>query len=92
MPPIIDVKESFKVAVDNGNQVIEIEPGEHEVDDRIADVAVNQLGVAEMVQKNTLPGPEPEPEPAPTKSKPRTKGKANDTVPNTGTSEVKSAD
>lgn len=88
MPPIIDVKESFKVAVDNGNQVIEIEPGEHEVDDRIADVAVNQLGVAEMVQKNTLPEPEPEP----TKLKPRTKGKVNDTVSNTGTSEVKSAD
>ncbi len=42
MPPIIEVKESFKVAVDNGNQVIEIEPGEHDVDDRIADVAVNQ--------------------------------------------------
>lgn len=90
MPPIIDVKESFKVAVDNGNQVIEIEPGEHEVDDRIADVAVNQLGVAEMVQTNTLPEPEPEPEP--TKLKPRTKGKVNDTVSNTGTSEVKSAD
>lgn len=86
MPPIIDVKESFKVAVNNGNQVIEIEPGEHEVDDRIADVAVNQLGVAEMVQKNTLPEPEP------TKLKPRTKGKVNDTVSNTGTSEVKSAD
>lgn len=94
MPPIIEVKESFKVAVDNGNQVIEIEPGEHDVDDRIADVAVNQLGVAELVQTDTLPEPEPEPEPepAPTKSKPRKKGKANDTVPNTGTSEVKSAD
>ncbi len=61
MPPIIEVKESFKVAVDNGNQVIEIEPGEHDVDDRIADVAVNQLGVAELVQTDTLPEPEPDP-------------------------------
>ena len=52
MPPLIDVKETFKVAVDNGNRVIEIEPGEHDVDDRIAEIAVNQLQVATLSQSS----------------------------------------
>lgn len=81
MPPLIDVKETFKVAVDNGNRVIEIEPGEHDVDDRIAEIAVNQLQVAELVQ------PDSNPDPKPTKPKP-VKGKANDTVSNEGTSQT----
>ena len=83
MPPLIDVKETFKVAVDNGNRVIEIEPGEHDVDDRIAEIAVNQFEVAEFVQADNPP----EPEPKPTKPKP-VKGKANDTVSNEGTSQT----
>lgn len=87
MPPLIDVKETFKVAVDNGNRVIEIEPGEHDVDDRIAEIAVNQLEVAEFVQTDNPPEPEPEPEPKSTKPKP-VKGKANDTVSNEGTSQT----
>ena len=52
MPPLIDVKETFKVAVDNGNRVIEIELGEHDVDDRIAEIAVNQLQVATLSQSS----------------------------------------
>ena len=86
MPPIIDVKKPFKVAVDSGNRVIEIEPGEHDVDDRIAEIAVNQLEVAELVQPDNPP--EPEPEPKPTKPKPRARGKANDSIPDTGTGEA----
>ena len=81
MPPIIDVKKPFKVAVDSGNRVIEIEPGEHDVDDRIAEVAVNQLQVAELVQPDSTPDPKP------TKPKP-VKGKANDSIPDTGTGEA----
>ena len=91
---MINVKELFKVAVDNGNRVIEIEPGMHDVDDRIAVIAVDQLGVAELAQENDSPEPKPEPEPEPepeqTKPKPRTKGKSNDTVSDSGTSEVES--
>ena len=59
MPPLIDVKEAFKVAVDNGNRVIEIQLGEHDVDDRIAEVAINQLQVAELVQPDSAPEPNP---------------------------------
>ena len=32
MPPIIEVQKTFKVAVDNGNRVIEINIGMHDVD------------------------------------------------------------
>ena len=88
MPPIIEVKKLFKVAVENGNKVIQIEPGTHDVSDRIAEIAINQLLVAELVQEND--SPEPEPEPEQTKPKPRTKGKSNDAVSDSGTSEVES--
>lgn len=44
--PVITVKEKFKIAIDNGNQVVEFEPGEFLVDDRVAHVAINQLKVA----------------------------------------------
>ena len=84
MPPLIDVKETFKVAVDNGNRVIEIEPGVCDVDDRIADIAINQLQVAELIQVDNPP----EPEPQKTKSKPHAKGKPNDSIPDTGASEA----
>ena len=90
MPPIIEVKKLFKVAVENGNKVIQIEPGTHDVSDRIAEIAINQLLVAELVQETDSPEPEPEPEPEPTKPKPRTKGKPDDAVPNTSASEVES--
>ena len=90
MPPIIEVKKLFKVAVENGNKVIQIEPGTHDVSDRIAEIAINQLLVAELVQENDSPEPEPEPEPEQTKPKPRTKGKSNDAVSDSGTSEVES--
>ena len=49
MPPIIEVQKLFKVAVDNGNRVIEIDIGMHDVDDRIADIAVNHLQVATLM-------------------------------------------
>ena len=88
MPPIIEVKNLFNVAVENGNKVIQIEPGTHDVSDRIAEIAINQLLVAELVQEND--SPEPEPEPEQTKPKPRTKGKSNDAVSDSGTSEVES--
>lgn len=84
MPPFIDVKKTFKVAVDNGNRVIEIELGTHDVDDRIAEIAVNQLQVAELVQSDN------QPEPKPTKPK-QVKGKANDTVSDTSTGEAESS-
>lgn len=50
MPPLIEVKKAFKVAVDNGNRVIVVKLGRHDVSDRIAEVAVNQLGAASFVQ------------------------------------------
>ncbi|WP_048764981.1 hypothetical protein [Acinetobacter sp. 243_ASPC] len=93
MPPIIYVNETFKIAIENGNKVIEIEPGEHDVDDRIAVVAVDILGVAthkEIKSENIDPlinsqQPEPEPEPEPeqkTVSKRKVKANANtDTQP-----------
>lgn len=91
MPPIIYVNETFKIAIENGNKVIEIEPGEHDVDDRIAVVAVDILGVAthkEIKSENIDPStksqqPEPEPEPEQkTVSKRKVKANANtDTQP-----------
>jgi len=46
MPPVIEVHKQFKIAVENGNKVIEIEPGVHDVEERIADIAINHLQVA----------------------------------------------
>lgn len=47
MPRIL-VTEGFKFAVD-GNQVIEVEPGEQDVSERCAEVAVEHLKVATLV-------------------------------------------
>jgi hypothetical protein len=44
--PVISVKKKFKIAISNGNQIIEFKLGDYVVDDRVADVAVNQLKVA----------------------------------------------
>ncbi|RLZ06657.1 hypothetical protein EAH57_15580 [Acinetobacter sp. 2JN-4] len=44
--PVITVKEKFKIAIDNGNQVVEFVPGEFMVDDRVAHVSIHQLKVA----------------------------------------------
>lgn len=46
MPPIIIVDTTFKIAENNGNTVVEYEPGEYDVEDRTALVAVEQLYVA----------------------------------------------
>lgn len=48
--PIITVKQTFKIAIENGNKVVEIEKGDQDVSDRIAEVAVNQLKVATITQ------------------------------------------
>lgn len=87
MPPIINVNETFKIAIENGNKVIEIEPGEHDVDDRTAVVAVDILGVAthkEIKSENIYPSTnsqQPEPEQK-TVSKRKVKANANtDTQP-----------
>lgn len=45
MMPIITVKEAFKFA-EGGNTVIEYDKGVHEVSDRCAEVAIDQLKVA----------------------------------------------
>lgn len=49
--PVITVRELFEVAVENGNKVITFEAGEHDVDERVAEVAVNQLKVATLKAK-----------------------------------------
>ncbi|MHA3083740.1 hypothetical protein ACX1NX_11370 [Acinetobacter sp. ANC 5383] len=46
--PIIAVKQKFKIAVENGNQVIEFNEGEHDVSERVAIVAVEHLKVASL--------------------------------------------
>ena len=78
MPPLIDVNKAFKVAVENGNKVIEIDLGQHEVEDRIAKIAVNQLQVAAFV----TPSAEAE-EPIKPKTT-RRKGAKNASVSNEG--------
>lgn len=45
----IEVKKTFKHS-DDGNTVDEYQPGPHEVSDICAEVAVNQLKVAEFVE------------------------------------------
>lgn len=49
--PIITVKQTFKIAIENGNKVIEIGKGDQDVSDRIAEVAVNQLKIATFKAK-----------------------------------------
>lgn len=44
--PVIVVKEQFQIAIDGGNKVVTYSPGEHEVSERVALVAVEQLKVA----------------------------------------------
>lgn len=53
--PIISVKKPFPFAVD-GNQVVEISVGEHDVSDRCALVAVEHLCVAEYLEPHKVPG------------------------------------
>lgn len=50
--PIISVKKPFPFAVD-GNQVVEIQAGEQEVSERCALVAVEHLGVAEYLDRQS---------------------------------------
>jgi hypothetical protein len=65
---IINVKTMFRHS-DDGNTVKEYEPGEHEVSDRCAHVAVESLKVAELVG-----GDQKEPtKSAPKKTPPKTK-------------------
>lgn len=52
--PIISVKKPFPFAVD-GNQVVEISVGEHDVSDRCALVAVEHLGLAEYLDRQPSP-------------------------------------
>lgn len=102
MPPVIEVHQLFKVAVDNGNRVIEIEPGVHEVDDRIAENAVKHLQVATYKEEGKankeidVPPPsqdaeqpeQPEqPEQKP-KDKRGAKGKVDESISNEGTSQT----
>ncbi len=44
--PVIVVKEQFQIAIDGGNKVVTYSVGEHEVSERVALVAVEQLKVA----------------------------------------------
>ena len=46
--PIITVTKGFKIAVSKGNEIIDYLPGEHDVSDRTAEVAVKQLKVAKL--------------------------------------------
>lgn len=59
MPRIL-VTEGFKFAVD-GNQVIEVEPGEQDVSERCAEVAVEHLKVATLVGAAAAPVTPPAP-------------------------------
>lgn len=51
--PVIVVKEKFDIAINNGNEVVEFEPGEFMVDDRVAKVAIDQLKVASLKKGGT---------------------------------------
>lgn len=53
--PIISVKKAFPFAVD-GNQVVEIHAGEQDVSERCALVAVEHLGVAEYLDRQSASG------------------------------------
>ncbi|MEE1920181.1 HeH/LEM domain-containing protein [Pseudomonas asiatica] len=54
--PIISVKKAFPFAVD-GNKVVEIHAGEQDVSERCALVAVEHLGVAEYLDRQSASGP-----------------------------------
>jgi len=54
--PIILVKKPFPFAVD-GNQVVEVQPGEQDVSERCALVAVDHLGVADYLDRQSAPVP-----------------------------------
>lgn len=49
--PMIVVNTRFKIAVSQGNEVISFEPGEYEVSDRVAEVAIKHLKVAKAKSK-----------------------------------------
>ncbi|MCK9466180.1 MAG: hypothetical protein M0Q29_09865 [Thiopseudomonas sp.] len=79
--PIIIVDESFKFAI-GGNEVVEYCPGAHEVSDRCAHVAVNDLKVAAYADDNddvSLDAYEPdtELEPEPERKAPQKRKTAN---------------
>jgi len=82
MPPVIEVHKQFKIAVENGNKVIEIEPGIHDVEERIADIAINHLQVAILVESSADAE-----QPEVTKPK-RGKGAKNAAVSNEGTGQA----
>ena len=84
MPPVIEVHKQFKIAVENGNKVIEIEPGIHDVEERIADIAINHLQVAILVESSADADAE---QPEVTKPK-RGKGAKNAAVSNEGTGQA----
>ena len=86
MPPVIEVHKQFKIAVENGNKVIEIEPGIHDVEERIADIAINHLQVAILVESSADADADAE-QPEVTKPK-RGKGAKNAAVSNEGTGQA----
>ena len=54
--PIILVKKPFPFSAD-GNQVVEVQIGEQDVSERCALVAVDHLGVAEYLNRQSVTGP-----------------------------------
>lgn len=82
--PVIIVNESFKFAI-GGIEVVEYCPGAHEVSDRCAHVAVNDLKVAVYADDNgdgDLDKYEPKPKPesedkAPARKTPQKRKTAN---------------
>lgn len=73
--PVIIVNGSFKFAI-GGNEVVEYCPGAHEVSDRCAYVAVNDLKVAVYADDNgdaNLDTYEPKQKPEPAEKSPERK-------------------
>ncbi|HRA30263.1 MAG TPA: hypothetical protein PLT61_12095, partial [Acinetobacter johnsonii] len=79
-----------------GNKVIEIEPGVHDVEERIADIAINHLQVANYKDEGKVnkeidvPPPsqdaeQPEQKP---KAKRGAKGKVDESISNEGTGQA----
>lgn len=51
MPPIIDVRNSFRFAI-GGNRVVEFPEGVHAVSAEVAEVAVNHLKTASVLESS----------------------------------------
>ncbi|WP_297310783.1 hypothetical protein [Neptuniibacter sp.] len=70
--PFIKVNKQFKHS-DDGNAVNTYEVGEHEVSDRCAEVAIDQLEVAELIDAPEEPEPKAPAKKAPAKKAPAKK-------------------